>query len=136
MVRSGLAVCLIAVITVVLYMVWLGWDQDNDPVPGVRSNGYPYETWQMIGLVLTLAALAAVVTYRRMGLIAAVVIPTVLTIVWSIDAATDVAPDANMWGIGAVFIAVYAFTGIGIVCALTVAVRHIAATYLKVHPQP
>jgi len=133
-VRKGLTVCLVALMTVVLYMVWLGWDQDKYRVPGTNRIEGPYETWQVVGLVLTLAALAVVVTYPRMGLIAAVVIPTVLTVVWSIDAATEVTPDANIWGVGAVFLAAGAFSGIGIVCVFTVAARRIATNYLEVHP--
>jgi hypothetical protein len=35
-VRKGLTVCLVALMTVVLYMVWLGWDQDKYRVPGTN----------------------------------------------------------------------------------------------------
>ncbi|MFE7841567.1 hypothetical protein ACFU53_37590 [Streptomyces sp. NPDC057474] len=52
-VRQLLPTLVTAVASLAMWAVWLGWDQQRDVHPDGSSTG-PYETWQVIGLVLTL----------------------------------------------------------------------------------
>lgn len=121
--RQLVAVAAIAVLTVLSYLAWLDWDQKKDRIPGTSSFEGPYEAWQVIGLALTLAALAVVASLRRAAVVAGVVIPVVLTIAWSVDAANAKSFGANLWPIGAAFLAAGSVAGIALVCALSVFVR-------------
>ena len=112
--------------TLVAYLGWLGWDQRKTRIPGTSDLEGPYEAWQVIGLGVTLVGLAAAVTWIGRGWVSVVIIPVVLTVAWSVDAATDNAPDANLWPIGAAFLAVGSFIGILVVCGLTQLVRRLA----------
>ncbi|MFI0164300.1 hypothetical protein [Streptomyces sp. NPDC017095] len=42
-----------AVVASLAWAAWLGWDQQRDVAPDGTVSG-PYESWQVIGLVLTL----------------------------------------------------------------------------------
>jgi hypothetical protein len=117
-------VALVAVVlTVAAYLVWLGWDQQRNP-----DGTGPYEAWQVIGLALTLAAVAAVASWRSADLgqsmVAVPLMAAALTVPASIDWATDKTPDANLWMIGATFLFVGTMLGLWVVAALTRAVRH------------
>ena len=49
----------VAVLSAADFLVWLGWDRERT----VGSDGYlhgPYETWQVVGVIVVLGALAAV----------------------------------------------------------------------------
>jgi hypothetical protein len=48
----------LAVSTAGNYLAWLGWDQRYDIGPGGVATG-PYQSWQVAGLVIGLAVLAA-----------------------------------------------------------------------------
>lgn len=92
----------VAVLTVVGYLAWLGWDQHKDRIPGTSNFEGPYQPWQVLGLAVTLAAIAVAVAWRDMAAVAIVTIPVVLTVAWSIDAADPASGTvgANMWPIG------------------------------------
>lgn len=116
-------VALVAVVlTVAAYLVWLGWDQQRNP-----DGTGPYEAWQVVGLALTLAAVAAASSWRSTDLghamVVAVIMAAALTVPVSIDWATDKTPDANLWMIGATLLFVGTNLGLLILAALTRAVR-------------
>ncbi|MET9323884.1 hypothetical protein ABZX75_27455 [Streptomyces sp. NPDC003038] len=69
----GLAPYLLFLIPVAAWAAWLGWDQHRD-VHADGSETGPYETWQVIGLVLTL--LASVYWAASRGRIADAVLAT------------------------------------------------------------
>ncbi len=83
--RFGVAV-LLAGACLGAYWGWLGWDRSyqRDPVTGVASG--PYEPWQVVGCVLSLALVAVVAGLVRQGAVAMVVMPIAFTIAWSIPA--------------------------------------------------
>ena len=57
-------VTLVAVLlTVAAYLAWLGWDQQRNP-----DGTGPYEAWQVVGLALTLAVVAAACSWRSADL--------------------------------------------------------------------
>ena len=93
--RTLVVVAALVALTVASYLAWLGWDQKKTRVPGTFDLEGPYEPWQVIGLAVTLAVVAVVVTLRYTASLAIVVIPLALTVVWSVDAASGRLPDAN-----------------------------------------
>ena len=110
-----------AVLTVAAYLGCLGWDRQRTP-----DGSGPYNAWQVVGLALTLVIMTAIISRRSTDLtqpLAAIAVATaVLTLAFSIDAATENTPDASFWPLGAMFL--YGGTGYGlmVVAVLTQAV--------------
>jgi hypothetical protein len=103
---------MLAVLTAGNYLAWLGWDQRGDVGRGgVVAD--QYEPWQVVGLVLGLAIVAAFAGWRRHSAVAIAVIPTVMTLCFSVDAA----PDSPLWAIGAVLVAVGTLIGVTLVAS-------------------
>ncbi len=109
------------VLTVVACLAWLGWDQQRNP-----DGSGPYGAWQIVGLALTLAVVAAASSWRSADLSQAMVVvimmAAALTVPVSIDWATDKTPDANLWMLGAGFLFGGTMVGLWVVAALTRAV--------------
>jgi hypothetical protein len=107
-----------AVLTVASYLGWLGWDQQRNP-----GGTGPYEAWQVVGLALTLAVVAAVSSWRSadtaQAMVVVLLMAAVLTVAFSIDAATDITPDANLWPVGALLLFGGATLGLWVVALLT-----------------
>lgn len=108
----------VALATVANYALWLAWDQERDVDPVTMAETGPYEPWQVVGAAAVLALLAFAAGWRGHPLLAIIVIPTVFTACWVIDAATEVTPDANLWPIGAAFLGVGTFGGAALLAAL------------------
>ncbi len=87
-VRRNFAMALLAAGCFAAYWGWLGWDStyQTDPTTGQKSG--PYETWQVAGSVLTLAALAAGAAIARCATTALWVLPVAFTLAWAIPAAS------------------------------------------------
>jgi len=116
--RADWSPVVMAVLTVAAYLGWLGWDQQRNP-----DGSGPYEAWQVVGLALTLATMTAIVSWRSADvtqpLASVAVITALLTLAFSIDAATDRTPDASMWPAGAILL--YGGTASGLVVATVLA---------------
>jgi hypothetical protein len=112
-----------AVPTVAAYLGWLGWDQQRNP-----DETGPFEPWQVVGLALTLAVVAAANSWRSADVaqasVIAVFMAAVLTVAWSIDFATEMTPDASFWPLGAISLFGGSGCGLIVVALLTRAVRH------------
>ncbi|GAA3739662.1 hypothetical protein GCM10022225_23470 [Plantactinospora mayteni] len=107
----------LAGLTALAYWAFLGWDQqkETDPVTGAQTG--PYSAWQVVGLGVVLAVLVFETGRRGRPWLAGIVVPAVLTVAFSADAATD--PDADgLWVIGAVLVALGSALGTGLVAAL------------------
>jgi hypothetical protein len=118
----GMKVAVVAVIlTVAAYLAWLGWDRQRNP-----DGTGPYEAWQVVGIALTLAVVAAACSWRSADIaqpvVVAVLMAAALTVPWSIDAATENTPDANLWPVGAIFLYGGTASGLIVVSLLTRAV--------------
>ena len=109
----------LAVLTAGNYLAWLGWDQRYDIGSGGVVTG-PYQSWQVAGLLIGLAVLAAFAGWRRHPEVAIAVIPAVMTLCFSVDAA----PDSPLWAVGAVLVALGTLIGVTLVASLaTIAQR-------------
>ena len=107
-----MALVLLTLATALAYLAWLGWDQHKDIGPDGETG--PYQAWQVIGLVLTIGIIAAYAGWRGHPVEAIVVITLVLTIVWSIDAATD-PEDDGLWPVGAFLLFIGSLVGVSVV---------------------
>ena len=115
--RLGLAQSL-AILTAGNYLIWLGWDQHYDVGPRGVVTG-PYQEWQVVGLAFGLAALASFAGWRQRPEVGVAVIPTVMTLCFSIDAATQIDTyGASLWPIGAALVAVGTLAGVAVVAHL------------------
>lgn len=121
--RVSLIALALALATLVNYLVWLGWDQQKDIGPDGSVSG-PYQSWQVIGLILTMVLITAVAGWCGHPWVAGIVTAAVLTLCWSVDAATDADSD-GLWPVGAVLVAVGSFIGLTFVAHLAAALRGI-----------
>jgi hypothetical protein len=100
-----------AVATLVAYLSWLGVSTD----PAVGQHGHrigPYQTWQVVGLAITLVLLAAVVGSLGQPRAATAVIPTVATACFGFIAVRAPAADGT-WTVGALVILIGGLVAIG-----------------------
>ncbi|WP_250797123.1 hypothetical protein [Micromonospora phytophila] len=102
--RDLLGLPALAVATLATWWCWLGWDTRYtvDPVTGSTSG--PYEPWQVVGCVLTLALLAALGGWYLNPLLAAATMTATFTVAWSWRAAST--DDSGLWVVGAVLVLV------------------------------
>jgi hypothetical protein len=101
--RVLLWVAVAAVCTIAAYLIFLPWGAQKE----LGADGYlhgPYETNQVIGLVVSLLAIGAVTGWFS-AWIAPWVVPPVLTLMWSLDAINDVEND-GLWPLGATMVLV------------------------------
>ena len=114
-VHPGRALVL-AVAAALCWVGWFAWDDTyrTDPVTGTASG--PYEAWQVLGAVVTLALLSGA------GARWAGVVPTVVgvtagfTVAWSVQAAST--DESGLWFVGAVLVLAGVALGSGLVAVL------------------
>lgn len=104
------------------YWAWLGWDNtyQTDPQTGVASG--PYETWQVAGCVLTLAAIAITAGIARRATLAVATMPPAFTAAWAIPAAAE--DETGLYGVGAIMILVGMLAGSAV---LALGSQHLSA---------
>jgi hypothetical protein len=110
--RAALGVPGLAGSTVAAWWLWLGWDNEYqiDPATGISSG--PYEAWQVIGCVLSLAVIAVLGGLLLSPLIVVPTMTIAFTVAWSLAAASS--DESGLWGVGAILI----FVGLGFSSAL------------------
>ncbi|MFC6016860.1 hypothetical protein ACFP2T_11660 [Plantactinospora solaniradicis] len=115
----------LAGVTVLAYWAFLGWDQHKDTDPLTGSQTGPYQAWQVVGLGLVLAVLVFEAARRGRPWLAVLVVSVVLTVSFTVDAATDADGD-GLWPIGAALVAVGSLFGTGLVAGIGAALgrRH------------
>jgi hypothetical protein len=122
--RTALGMLALAGSTAAAWWFWLGRDTEYqiDPVTGIASG--PYEAWQVVGCVLTLAVLAFAA-----GLVLRpwTVVPTMaasFTIAWATEASQD---ETGLWLVGAIMVLV----GMTLGSALLSGLAWLASTVLR-----
>ncbi|MGC4808494.1 hypothetical protein [Micromonospora sp. DT233] len=107
--RALLGGLVLAVATVAVWWAWLGWDTEYTFDPETSSTSGPYDTWQVVGCVLSLVALAAVGGWLLRPWLVVPVMTVAFTAAWSWRAATS--DDSGLWVIGGVLMLVGMATG-------------------------
>lgn len=100
---------------------WLGWDQQYDIEPATGNASGPYQAWQVVGCVVTLAVLATVAGLLRRPGLAVAIVPGVFTALWARDAAR--VDGSGLWLVGAVMLAGGSLGGVAAVAHLADGVR-------------
>lgn len=116
------AVAVVGVASLAAHLAWLGWDRER--TYGPEGTTGPYESWQVLGLALTVAAVVAWAGWRAQPGAAVVTSTLVITSAWSVSAATD--PDVegvNLWPIGAMMLLVSVAAGTSAVAYAAAGVR-------------
>ncbi|WP_329209458.1 hypothetical protein OG257_20485 [Streptomyces sp. NBC_00683] len=115
-----IAILVLAVMTLVVWAAWLGWDQHRDVQPDGSETG-PYEAWQVIGLVLTLLAPVYWAASRRYIAGAAFGVPVGLTVAAGYDWSDD---SSGLFLVGVVMIMVGSLI---VTCAATAVIASVKA---------
>ncbi|MGC4770018.1 hypothetical protein ACLQ25_13730 [Micromonospora sp. DT44] len=111
----------LAVATVGVWLVWLGWDTGYAVDARTGATSGPYEAWQVIGCVLTLVLLAALAGWRLSPWLVAPVMTVAFTAAWSRQAASR--DDCGLWVVGAVLVLIGMSVGS---TTVSLAVRRVA----------
>ncbi len=120
--RDVFGVVVGAAATVVLYLLFLGWNATRDP----RTCTGPYEAGQVVGLALALAAVVVVCALWGGEWAAAGAASVTVTVVFILDVLTVDDPcaiGASFWPIGAGLLLVGSGLGLGLVAAAATLVR-------------
>jgi hypothetical protein len=102
-------------VSVVAWLGWLGWHEKKYRVPGTRDFQGPYQAWQVIALTVTLAVAVAIASWFGFSRASVVAASTATTLMFSLDAVTQLEADADMWPIGALLLLVGCLLGLGLV---------------------
>jgi hypothetical protein len=121
--QQQIAALLAGAVSVVGWLVWLGWHEQKHRVPGTHDLEGPYETWQVAGLIATLAVTVAVATWLGFAKNAVFAVSVGTTVMFSIDAATQPSPDADMWPAGALLLFLGSFAGLALLAFFVDGVR-------------
>ncbi|MEU4834290.1 hypothetical protein [Streptosporangium sp. NPDC023615] len=111
-VRTGV---ILAAVSAVNYLAWLGWDRERDVAPDGTVSG-PYETWQVAGLVIVLGILAVLAGRRGHPVIGTLAVAGVTWLSWSVDAALS--DDSGLWLVGSLLLLPALLAGVGLVAFL------------------
>ncbi|MFI1194264.1 hypothetical protein ACH4T9_13535 [Micromonospora sp. NPDC020750] len=100
--RALLGGLVLAVATVAVWWAWIGWDTEYTVDPVTDSVSGPYDVWQVVGCVLSLAVVAAVGGWVLSPWLVAPVMTVAFTVAWAWRAATS--DDSGLWAVGAVLV--------------------------------
>ena len=110
----------VAVLSAASWFAWMGWDHQYQIVDGEPTG--PYETWQVVGCVLSLLAVfvgALLLRVRAWAAAAALVLA--FTIAWTAQASG--ADDSGMYAVGAIGLLVGLIAGTALVSAVVLPLR-------------
>lgn len=114
------------ILTIAAYLGWLGW-HDVDYYYDSSGRQGPYYPWQVGGLGVTLGVLALTGGFFRKHGSTATAITVVLVVVWSLDHSYQPEPaDANLWPVGAMFLAVGSALGLSLAAYIGLVLRRLA----------
>ncbi|MCZ2823187.1 MULTISPECIES: hypothetical protein [unclassified Modestobacter] len=96
-------------LSVLAWVAWLAWDREYQFDPETSTTSGPYETWQVVGCLLTLLAAAVLAGWVQRPLVAALAVTVPFTLCWTVDAALQ--DETGLFLVGALLIAVGLFLG-------------------------
>ncbi|MFD2763486.1 hypothetical protein [Micromonospora eburnea] len=104
---------LLVVATVGAWWAWLGWETGYTVDPETGAISGPYAGWQVVGVVLTLALLAAAGGWWLSPWLVAPAMTVAFTAAWAAHAAST--DDTGLWAVGAVLVLVGTAAGTTVV---------------------
>ncbi|MDX6201261.1 MAG: hypothetical protein QOJ83_761 [Frankiales bacterium] len=115
-----LGFAVVAALSALAWYGWLGWDNEHQVDPVTQVSSGPYETWQVVGCVLTLLAVfvGALLAGAR-PLLASIALTLAFTTAWTVQAAGH--DETGLYGVGTTMILV------GLTVATTVVAYVVAA---------
>ncbi|MET0422590.1 MAG: hypothetical protein ABW046_01865 [Actinoplanes sp.] len=120
--RNLIGASVVAGLSVLAWVGWLGWDSEYqvDAITGSQSG--PYEAWQVAGCAVTLlGVLVGALVARVHPVIASVALTLAFTVAWTWQAAaTD---DSGMFGVGAILLLAGLSSGTALVSVIVTALR-------------
>jgi len=112
----------VAVLSVLIWYAWLGWDTGYqvDPVTQVESG--PYEAWQVAGCGVSLVALLAGALLAGVRpLLASAALTLAFTAAWTVNAASS--DETGLFGVGAVLLLIGLAAGTTVVSVVVTGLR-------------
>ncbi|MBG6136423.1 hypothetical protein IW245_002617 [Longispora fulva] len=101
--RQASGFLLVAVASVLVWYAWLGWDTEYQVNAVTNETSGPYETWQVIGCVLSLLVLlVGAVLVGLAPLTASAALTLAFTSAWTAQAAST--DDTGLFAVGTVMI--------------------------------
>lgn len=116
-VRAGV----LAVLAATCWFAWLAWDTTYQADPATGEASGPYEAWQVLGCVLSLAVVVVGGTAVLGAPLTVVVTTLAFTVAWSLTASAD---ETGLWLVGALLVLLGTAVGASVVAAATAAVLH------------
>ncbi|MFI9529507.1 hypothetical protein [Micromonospora rosaria] len=102
--RSLAGALLLAAATVAVWWAWLGWDTGHPADPRTGSAAGTYAGWQVVGVVLSLVAVAAVAGWLLNPWLVVPVMTAAFTVAWSQQASAGA--ESGLWAISAILVLV------------------------------
>jgi hypothetical protein len=107
----------VAVLSVLTWFAWLGWDTRQDVDAAGNVSG-PYQAWQVVGCGVTLLALLVGAVLLRVNAVAAAAALTLaFTAAWTWDAARH--DDSGLFAVGAMLVLVGLAASSAVVATVT-----------------
>ncbi len=118
--RLTAATFAVALFAALMWLAWLGWDDDYYTVDGVQQG--PYRAWQVVGCgpSICVGAVAALVWARRGAVLLAAAATVGFAVPWAVYAAST--DDSGLWLVGLVMLLGGAFVGLVVVLTVCEAV--------------
>ena len=119
--RLTAATFAVALFAALMWLAWLGWDDDYYEVDGVQQG--PYRAWQVVGcgLSICVAAVLALIWARRGAVVLAGAATVGFAVPWGLHAAST--DDSGLWVVGLVMVLVGAFVGLVVLLTVVQLVR-------------
>jgi hypothetical protein len=131
--RKALGAIGTAAATLAAWWAWLGWDTEYEIDPVTSTQTGPYETWQVVGCVLTLAVLAVVAGLLLPPWLVAVAMTVSFTVAWTAGAlASD---ESGLWVVGAIGVFIGMAVGSTVLSVVAWAVRRALSGRRSDRPQ-
>ena len=118
---TSLAVLGLAAATFAAWWLWLGSDHTYQVDPATGTTTGPYEPAQVVGCVVTLAALAVLGNLVLRPWLAVVTMTATFVAGWSTDAATT--DESGLWLVGSIMLALGMAAGTAVVSVVVTALR-------------
>lgn len=123
--RQVIGAFVVAILTDLVWLGWMGWDTRYDIDPVTQQQSGPYEAWQVIGSAISLlVVLVGALLLRVRPVVASVAMTVTFTASWVSAAVTR--DDSGLHLVGALLLLLGLAAATTIVSVITLAIRSAA----------